>query len=78
VLVTDRIVTRGKPMCAKCGHPVELLAEGYDHFTNRVSFRVVCHGEIETVTFDDCEMTEGKMHVDPSAGVAFQVRRLGE
>jgi hypothetical protein len=30
------------------------------------------------VTFDESEMAERKMRVDPSAGVAFQVRRLGE
>jgi hypothetical protein len=44
------------PICAVCEKPVDKIVSMRDGFREVVSFRVFCHGDVETVEMDVIDM----------------------
>jgi hypothetical protein len=44
-----------KPQCAKCGRPVDRMATSLNQLTGKWTLTVHCHGETETMYFDDAD-----------------------
>lgn len=45
-----------QPICARCCKPVDRFVEKHDPFTETIRFTVYCHGETESVAFNECEL----------------------
>jgi hypothetical protein len=46
-----------KPLCARCLRPVDTFLESFDAFLGQVRFTARCHGETESVVFNEAEIT---------------------
>ena len=50
-----------KPMCAKCGKPVDELEVTPNNLTMQVEFTVKCHGEYQTANIDQFSLMNGSV-----------------
>ncbi len=58
------------PICARCCRPVDRFVEEHNPFTEIVRFTAHCHGETESVSFNESELT-GAL----AFGLSFQSMR---
>ncbi len=60
-----------KPICARCGREVDRFIEEHNTFTEVVRYTAYCHGETESVSFNEAELN-GAVRL----GHAFTAQRL--
>ena len=63
-------VSRVRPTCARCGHPVDFFEEVYESHIDKIIFTVRCHGDSERVVLSPSEAVSLRF------GEAFQAPRL--
>lgn len=61
-------VLGARPICGRCGKPVDRMTEDVDVFMERRRFRAYCHGQVESVVMTDQEL---QSIAGVSWGVAF-------
>lgn len=58
---------KGRPICAKCGKPVERIERRDDYLSRVIVFTAFCHGETEKTTL----ALKDLLTFIPDAGIEF-------